>query len=243
VSTIHSQSVPRDIERGVDQTLTLDLFAADGVTPVTIEEGGKITIFRGSIAVVDAVPVTSAGPPATYNLLAATTTDLELADNWLELWDVTVAGKVERFRRRAYLVRHPLHPVVVLQDLEDRHKGVLTLFPDLAAKLRTAYGIVQRRLIALRNRPQLVFDSWALFEVILNKALELAFNDARTDVNDGTWRDFRNDYRQDYEAAWDAVDFAYDWDSDGTIQDDDEYKPAGLAVVYFNKPPLGIGGR
>ncbi len=90
--------LPRFIERGVATTLTMDVYNDAGTQQTA--SAGTFTLYKGGTALLDAVAVSSLGPPASYSLTAGTTTGETLADNWLEVWALTAAWRTSSGARR-----------------------------------------------------------------------------------------------------------------------------------------------
>lgn len=231
---ITSFPLPRMIERGVTTTLTLELYDDDGVTPLTPSSGGTVDVYAGSTLILDGGTVT-AGTTSTATLLGSATSGQTLADTWLEQWSVTVGGVAHVVRRSAYLVRHVLYPVVRVRDLLDRHSD-LDGQGDLQHLLDAAWNDIQRELIRKGNRPQLIVDSWALFDMHVARTLQMAFRDAHQRIGDGRYLELSAAYAADYARAWDTTEFRYDFDEDGTLSET-ERKPAEVSVIWTGRPP------
>ena len=228
------QSYPRMIERGVDQTLTLDVFNADGAQQTAT--AGTVTITAGSAVVVAAAAVTSLGPPVSYTLTAATTATLSLSDRWLEVWALTIGGVVYTFTRAAYLVRRVLYPVITDTDLTPRYADVVVLNGGavLSEKREEAWAIIQRDLIRRGRRPELVLDAWALSDVHIHQTLALFFAELALSVGDGRYADRERFHRERYAEEWDRLTFRYDADTDGVV--DEGEAVSGTPVLWLSAP-------
>lgn len=213
---------PRIIERGVATSLTADVYSAANaqqtatVATLTIKDGGE--------TVIDAASATSLGPPASYSLLAATTTSRSLSDRWLEIWSMTISGSPYVFRRPAYLVRHAFFPTITDTDLTNRHAELDNLIgtnlDDFSTYREAAREKIERRLIKKGRRPHLIFDSWALFDLHLALTLHLIFRDWASSIGDGRYTQLTEEYRLEYEREWEALTFRFDDDEGGTIDHD-----------------------
>lgn len=233
-----SASLPRMIQRGVDETLTLELYEDDGrteVTPTAVE----VAVYAGSTLV--ATLTGTAGVQSTAALQGSATTGFVLSEEWLEVWSVTVAGVVHQVRRDAYLVRHKLYPTVTVRDLLDRHPDLEDITSDLQPFLRAAWLDLQRELIQRGNRPQLILSGGALFDPLRLRALHLIYDDADQAVGDERYARLASRYRDAYERALAKTTFRYDSDEDGTLEEGDD-KAARSSTLWGNMPPRSVYG-
>ncbi len=233
--------VPRTIERGVDETLTLEVFNAASVaqTIATIP-APTLTITNGGATVLDAVSATG-GSNASYALAGSVTTSLGLSDRWLELWTVTIGGVAYTLRRPAMLVRHAFRPTITDTDLTDRHSDLLALLPSNLTSYeayRTAAELkIQRALIRRGRRPHLIFDPWELADAHIECTLGLIFADFASSVGDGRYKILADgeDGKSGYNAAWqrslDACQFRYDAEESGGIATNDTEATSPMVVV------------
>ena len=225
------------IERGVDAALTADVYDAAGVqqTPTA----ATVAIYAGSKLIVDATAVHAA--PSTYTLLAALTADESLSDEWQERWSLTIGGTVYTFRRDAYLVRHILYPVITDTDLTELHSDLADLRDadqsTFEVQRTAAWGRIERKLIALGSRPQLVLNAWVLKDVHVWTTLAILFADFASSVGGGRYLELADHYRGRVADWWesDAV-FRYDADEDGYEEENDQ-RP-GSPIVYLSRPPM-----
>lgn len=222
------------IERGSDTTITLFLLDDDGETGLTPDAGAVVDIYAGSTLQFENVTVTE-GDPSTAFIDGNDTADLELSDLWQERWVVDIAGERKRVTQTAYLVRTAIYPVVSVEALTDRHSDLDDL-GSLEGHLRAAWQDLNRDLIRRGNRPQLVMDSWALFDLHLARALTHAFRDAHQAIGDGRYLDLANTYDADYRRLWSETEFRYDFDESGTLSES-ERKPAQPALIWTGRPP------
>lgn len=241
MTLIASQAYPREIQRGVAQTLSLDVYDDSDGSQQTAS-AGTVAIYAGSSEVLAATAV-SAGAPSTYALLAATTDGKALAGDWLEVWTLTIGGSSYTFQRPAYLVRYPYRHVVTQSDLTELHPelgdrdtaGTL----DLDGFIRAADTIIRRELIKRGNRPELVIDAWALADAHRYKALELIYRDDTTSIGDGRHRELAEHYAQCYRDEWGAIVLTYDADEDGKIDAGSERMSARSVVFLTSRKRHG----
>jgi len=213
---ITPHSTPRVIERGKTVALTMSVTSDAGVAQTAT--AGTFALYDGSEEVVAPVAVSSLGPPASYTLTAATTTDRGLSDQLLEVWALTIDGTVYDFTRTAYLVRHAYHSHVLDTDLVKLHANLLTLRPAGYESQRVdAREQIERDLIKRGRRTALIFDSWALYDAERYLALSLIFTDHASSAGDGRYTDLAAQYRERYEAEMAGLKFRYDSEETGTV--------------------------
>ena len=176
--------------------------------------------------------VTTLGPPSTFDLVVATTTDEVLDTDWLEIWDMTIAGVATEFQRPAYLVRRNLFPTIVDGDLTNFHRDLAdfrdpaeSTFEDQRVE---AFIYLQKRLIERGRFPHLIIDDWALREMHIAKSLEYVFRDGAQEIGDGRWRELAEEYRALFNESFDRTNYRYDEDTGGTIDADDQRSMAGV---------------
>jgi len=234
-------ALPRFLRRGVDESLTLDVYDSAGVQQTATV--GTLSVFAGSRTVLDEVAVATLGPPAAYALAAAVTATEGLSDRWLEVWSLTIGGSVEVFQRPAYLVRRLLTPVIDDRDLSELHSDLAELRDpsqqSYAGQRHSAWIRLNKWLIQQGNRPALIFDSWGLRDVHIYLSLEIIFRDFATSVGDGRYSKLSDHYRQIARDEFDRLQLAYDFDEDGT-NDSDAEKRSATPVTYLSS---GWAGR
>jgi hypothetical protein len=230
--------LPRMIERGASQVLTLPVYAADGTAQATASSG-TVSIYAGSTAIVTDAAV-SVGPPAAYTLAGSATTDQSLSEEWLEIWKLTISGTEYTFQRPAYLVRRVLYATLIDADLVEYHSDLLSLLDPDESNLQkyrdNAWSSVQTALIRKGRRPQLVIDSWQLRQLHAFRTLELFFRDAASSVGDGRYIELAREYGELAAEEWAALSFRYDASEDGYIGTALDETTAGSGVVYLSAP-------
>lgn len=228
------QSLPRMVEVGVAQTLTLDVYSEDAST-MSAASAATFTLKVGASTVVSAASATVGGSStATYALLAAATEGLTPSDDWLEIWTVTIDGVAQTLTRSGYLVRRAWHPTITDADLIDYHSDLAALRPSSLTTYepyrRRAGNWLQTRLISKGRRPWLIFDTWALTTAHIHKALALIFADFASAVGDGRYKELAAQHEGQADAAFDAVVFRYDAGETGNIADEN---PVSSTVPVF----------
>lgn len=226
--------LPYFIERNVEQALTLDVYNDAGTQQTA--SAATITLYRGSTVVVNAAAATSLGPPASYTLPAATTTTEILGDNWLAVWTLTIGGAAREYRREAFLVRDILYPTIIDTDLTDLHPELTTLRPGgFEAERDASFAMIQRKLIAVGRRPNLILSSSALVDVHTYATLERVFRGFHASIGDERYSELDTKYRDLFQSAWDSLNFKHDADEDGVFSGDAE-RAAAQPTIWLNRP-------
>jgi hypothetical protein len=229
-------SLPLFVERNVATTITADVYDADSAQQTATV--GTLTLYQGSTVILDGVSATTLGPPATYDITAATTDGKSLSDDWLAVWALTIGGVVYTFRQQMFLARHILYPVITDTDITDRYDELTSLLDadtaDFSEKRGAAWVILQRELIKKGRRPELVLNTWALAEAHTHKTLELIFADFASNVSDGRYANRELHHREQYQAELDTVVLRYDSGEDGVLDQGDEAGAVG--AVWLSRP-------
>lgn len=230
--------LPRIVERGVDQTITLDVRASDGTQQTA--SAGTLTITDGARVLVSASAVT-VGPPASYALAGSLTADGPLSDALLEVWSLTISGVPYVFRRAGYIVRHAFHPTIGDSDLTDRDSDLLSILPSGETTLEkyreAARQRLERDLLRKGRRPWLIFDSYDLFDAHVALSLALFYRDASMKLGDGRYTDEHTARMTEYEHELGRVSFRYDSAESGVI--DDETPAASQGPLVLSAAPRG----
>lgn len=235
---------PRVIEIGKTVSLTASL--RDETDTVPTVTAAAYTLRDGSAALVDAAAATSLGPPVAYSLAGSVTSSLSPSERILEEWSVTVGGVVTTLRRGGYLVRCAFTPTLTDDDLLSAHRDIRAhLDPEETSFERyreAARTRIERELVKKGRRPWLIFDSWALFDAHLALTLHLVFQDSRSSLGPGEYRELAGEYlaRFEREMATEAV-FRYDSGDTGRI--DEPTQRAAAPVVMMGAGPGARWGQ
>ena len=236
--------LPRMIKQGENNTLGIywyeDDVLIDNVT-------GTLTLKQGS-TVLTTKPVFTGGsqPQTAYVSIGAGTTDgLPYSDTMLEIWELSkfIDPDIVRItvRHSGHLVRTLLHPMIIDADLENRHARIQDIRPPSETSFERyrnlAWEILNRDLIKMGRRPELILDSYALIDLHVYKSLELIFRDAITFVGDGRYNDLADMYAEKYREEWENVVFRYDRSEDDAIQDGE--LEAAAPSIWLGEPPPG----
>ena len=234
---VASVPYPDELQRGVDTTITLAVYD-DATGAQKTATSGTVSVYAGSRKLIDEATVT-AGAPSSYTLAAASTSGESLAADWLEVWTLVIDGTSHTFSRPAFLVRRPYRHVLTQADVTELHPELAdretagTL--DLDQYIQAADAVVRRDLIKKGNRPELVFDTWALLDAHRAKVLELVFRADSQSVGDGRYAELADYYAQAYRDEWGTISFTYDDDEDGTIDDNDDRRGGQPTIMLTHR--------
>jgi len=238
--------LPHLVERGRTQLIKCPTFL-DGAA--SAPASGTVSVYRPNegpddTPVIDAQTVTITANVAEYSVTFGSSTNQipttePLGTGWRVEWALTMAdGIVHTFRSDAALVRARLYAVVTDQDLERAHPGIDSLLPsgqtDWQDQLDEAWYDVARGLIAQGNRPNLVMEPTALYDVHLNRTLYRIFRALKTRMGiESQYAELASEYLDDYQAAWNALSFRYDADDSGR-EENREDKRGAVSQVFLN---------
>jgi hypothetical protein len=239
------EGLPRMIKRGDDQTLDVTWFENNAAIVGTVT-AATLTLKQGTTVLLDNVAATTFGGPthsATFDLLAATTSALSFSDTMMEIWTLTAGTTTVTARRSGHLVRSILYPMVTDSDLIARHARLADIrpptLPDFSSYINLAWEILNRDLLKKGRRPELILDSYALFDMHVFKSLEMVFRDAITFVGDGRYHDLADMYADKYIQEWDNVQFRYDRNQDDALEDNE--REAASPSIWLGEPPPAWG--
>jgi len=221
-------ATPDNIERGVKQVVALPVYLEGSKVAPTAATLNVYSADQGNDTPVLGPYVCSVvGDYAWVEIPAADTEDLELADDWMEVWELTIDGDPLEFRREAALVRCRLRPVISDDDLGRMH----TEIRDWKAQdslsyqgyIDAAWDEIQVRLMELGNRPYLILSSYALRSSHLFLTLHYVFLDysssASGSSSGGKYGETADKYLKKYEDSFKRIKFRYDDDETGLSGD------------------------
>lgn len=248
-STLYTARIegPEYLERGRTQSVELPIYR-DGV--LAAPTAGTFSLFDAADAVVvDALAITITADIATFSVTAAEVpADQQPGERWRILWQLTLAdGLIRSIGRDATVVRRTIFPTITLADLVRHHSDLATLLAgsnDINAQgyIDESWRIIINRLEAQNVRANLILSPWSLREVHIWLALELFSLDAHTSMlGDSKYLELAELYRDRYERAWSSLNFSYDSDNDGAIDDAD--RTAAVSVVMLSDAPAAWRGR
>ena len=105
-----------------------------------------------------------------------------------------------------------------------------------------AWERIQRRLISLGKRPQLILSPWSLWDLHLAEVRMDLDRQALSMVNSTRIADVIEERRGEVERLWGTLNLIYDADEGDDI-DAGEERSAAEPVIFIGKPPpywLGV---
>jgi len=238
---------PQLIQRTKTQLVSLDVY----------RDGAKIDFTSGLYSLQDQTGkfiledqnVNKVDSSAQYTIAASqvpsTTT---LSEGWMETWKITIGSTQYTFKRLAYICLSPIYPVISDIDLT-------TLYPDLSNLLPTGesswqkwideswFQVLNRIRIAGRL-PYLIMDPHALREPHINLCLSLIWRALHSALgqSEGRYLDLAREHERAFERTFSSMNFRYDEDEDG-VMDDPYERTGGVSQIYLSDPPRAFYRR
>lgn len=224
--------LPDLIVRGRSHTVYAPVYLSGALVAPT---SPTVSLYDPSnTAIVSAASATVTASVAGYTFAAGDLTAYALGEGWRLEWVLPVSGETLYPRNEAALVRNGLWPVISDVDIT---REVHALNPSGSHPITTettfqdyidsAWTKIQRRLIRLGNRPNLIMEPSALADLHLSLTLAIIFRDQRSRLNTA-WADIAEKHQAEYEAAWSELNPHYDVGDDG--QADTERRPVQPTV-------------
>ena len=207
---IHRHALPLAIERGADQTLTLDLRDGEGVV---VGVSAASLVVRDGAAILDTFTAdVDADGVASVTLEPADSEDWPLTSDLLCEWSATVDGVVYRYRITGDVVRTAYQPTITADDVFDRYPAMrgAVRAADVAPLITSTSGEIERRLRSRGQRPYLILDRWAVHDAHLDLVIARVMDAADQSGSDDRWRRAAEKHAAAYEKAWGALNFRYD---------------------------------
>lgn len=208
--------LPELIERGASNTLRCamyrdgDLVAPTGVDAVVVQlfDASGTLVLEANEGTTPAVAITDT--VATYVYVAPTT--LQLGEGYRLVWTLGMPdGRTHTVENDAAVVRHRLLCPVSSVDLYRRmpsldpsRPGNITgaVTDDYQTALDDAWLYVQRRLIELGNRPNLILGAHALREATLMRWLHVIFEGLSAGRNNAAYMASADRYAREFDLAF-----------------------------------------
>jgi len=236
---IHRYQGPFELVRGVATAITFDVYNDAGTQQTA--SAATVTITAGDETIVDAAAATGLGPPLTYTVTAAATTDRAVAEDWLAVASTTISGSPHTFSRRISLVRRVFQATITDTDLTDLHTeladflaGASTTALDISSysKYRVAAEErIRRDLRRKGRRPHLMFDPDDLHDAHVALSLAYIFRDFRSVIGPGKYKELSEEYFELYKEEFANVATTYDDDETGTITSTETLSAQGPIVL------------
>jgi len=228
--------LPYMLVRGRANTITLPIErGGSGITPTS----GTVTVKDSSGAEFVSAAAITAADPSTYAILASVIPDTtSLDDSWTVRWLVTFSdGEVAEFQNIAYIIRRDLHPVITVADVLQKAPpfsatDAVPSTESVQTYMDEAWERIQRWLIKQGRRPELVLDSYALWDLHLAETLSDLYHQAVTSLNAGGatfddwqyWRNKAKDLRGE-------ISLIYDADEDDLVNDERRGMQGGIFLT------------
>ena len=235
--------LPELIERGRDNLIKAPIYRSGALAAPS---SGTVSVYDdGSTAVVSAASVTVSGSVAQYTLSAATVASEPFGAGWRVEWALVMPdGVTHTFRNDAALIRRRLYPVVSDADLFRRHPdldpgdsaSLVASGTDYQDFLDEAWATIETKLINMGQRPWLVMSPSAFRDLHIYSTLELIMVHFATTAGDSKWQQLADTYAMKAERAWSDLNFLYDADDDGQIDDDNKRRSAVSTVWLCGRP-------
>ena len=214
-------SLPQIAQRGIDNVLSVEVYSSDA-NSILIPTAATITIYDGSDKLVDNLAAT-AGAATSYTWLAAATTDRPLTDELLLVWQLTIDGTVHTVSQPGYLVRRKIYPVITDHDLRNYHTELADFrdpdFASFADQRNEAWVNIQKTLIERGRFQHLILDPWTLRTIHIYETFKIIFRDAAQSIGDDRYQVLTEEYSDLCSQEWGRVNFRYDSDEDGYVED------------------------
>lgn len=237
MALIPREGLPAMIEKDRDTAVTLDVYSAASVQQTAT--AATLKLYAGSTLVLEDVAATGLGPPVTYTVQAAETADRTVSADWLFEWSLTISGAVQVFVQPAYLVKTLYRGTITQDDLTALHSDLDSLrdsanMATFEPFITLARERVQRRLIKTGHRPALIFDQWALTDLLTYEALAPLFRDFASSLGDSRYAELSAHYDTKAREEWASIVFRYDENEDGIIGQRETR--SGTPAIYLTPP-------
>jgi len=213
---IHRHSLPLSVERGSDQTLSLELIDDAGVAASV--SAASLVLKNGLTVLLTAADAEDGGV-ATYDLDGSTSTPWGLTEDLFAVWTVTVDGVQYTYKQTGSVCIWAYAPTLTAQDIYVRYPGLRQSFSvqEVTDMLSSTSGELERRLIGKGRRPFLIMDRWALADVHLDLCLSRLLSSADTTLNDERFRTASVAHMKAYEEGFGRLNFRYDFSESGDV--------------------------
>lgn len=232
--------IPDVLERGRSYNADLPVYRDNAIVTPTV---ATFKLIDGDGT--DIIPTTAAtisGGIANYAILAGSLpSTLSYSDNYMQIWTLTLDGEIHIFRSPCALAKSSLYPVVSDLDLEALHADLSNIRPSGQAsyqiKLDEAWCQIIQKLRDMGNLEYLIMSPESLRAVHQSLTLYFIYRDAdSTGLGDGRYIDLAREYKAEFEADFKTIQFKYDVDQDGII-DNGGQKRSGYPVIFTNRTP------
>ena len=201
-----------------------------------IDPNGDDVISRTAVSIVANV--------ATYNISPGEVpSTLSLGDGYMQEWELTLSGSVHTFKKPTAIARSALYPVISDLDLEAEYSDLASIRPSsLGSTYQTyideAWVQLIQRIRDLGNIEYLIMSPSSLRASHKNLTFYLIFKDMDSSgLGEGRYLDLAREHRKQCEFDFKRLNFQYDLNQDGKV-DDKNRRRAALGVIYTSAPPI-----
>jgi hypothetical protein len=232
--------IPDVLERGKAFAAELPIYR-DGslVEPASgtfrlVDESDNEVIASSAVTITDSI--------ATYSISASQLpSTLAYSDSYTQYWDLLLPdGETYSFKRPCALARSALYPVVSDIDLEGEYSSIENLLgagkTSFQDKIDEAWVRLVQRVRDMGSLEYLIMTPQSLRSAHMNLTLYLIFKDAASVGmgQDSTYMDHAREHREMYERDFKTLQFKYDEDQDGGV---DDKRRAGYPIIMTSRPP------
>ena len=215
-------TLPRRVEIGVTQSITLDVETDAGVQQTAT--AATVKIYLGNEVLVDTANATSLGPPAAYTLAGSVHSGRNVASDYLEVWNLTIGGTPYEFKRKGYLVIRDVYQTIDDDDLTVLHSELEDHRPVQIQSYRTyrtrAWERLMRDFLKAGRLPWLVFDDFALVDAHVFLSLHYIFLDWSSEFGESRYKDLADHYAEQYKEELGSLVLTYDSNQSGTVDEE-----------------------
>ena len=242
---------PEFLERGRTQIIQLPVYSAGALVAPTVAGSTAALIGPTGTAVWAATAITVTASIATLSVTTALLpTTQQLGEGYTLVWSLVISGVIRVFRREAVVARYMVSCPVSQDDVTTRHPRLLTdlgaasaVAGRLQAVIDTAWGDVLRWLVRGANWPHHIVGAESLYDVTLQRAIELAarrIDDSGPGAGGGIGRYARiaEEASERYKSAQVALTALWDRDQQGAP---DSLARSGGSGVTLVRGPVDYG--
>lgn len=238
---------PEFIERGRTQVIQMPVYSAGALVAPTAAGSTVTLVDAAGTAVWAATAITVTASIATLSVTTALLpTTQQLGEGYTLVWSLVIAGVTRVFRREAVVARYMVSCPVTQDDVTARHPRLLTdlgaaasVSARLQAVIDAAWGDVLRWLVRGANWPNHIVGSESLYDVTLQRSIELAarrIDDSGPGAGGsiGRYARIAEEANERFKSAQTALTALWDRDQDGTA--DTMTRSGGSGVTLIRGP-------
>jgi hypothetical protein len=233
------------LQRAASTTIELPVYRDRALQLPT---AGTVTLYDNSGSVVFTSAVSIIGSIAQYAVLGSDVPEtLSLGEGYKIEWLLTIATVEYTFNQPAAIARSRLYPVISDYDLEAQYSDIANIRPAALTSYQNYidegwYQLLER-LRQMGNIEYLIIDSQSLRMPLIDLVCYLIFKDMDSSgLGEGRYLDLATEHRKNYEGGIKRLNFRYDLDHSGKM-DDPNKRRAAQPVFYTSAPPTTFNYR